>query len=109
VTVSYGEWHTLTVKPNPDHADHPDEPALLYELEHPESCPRGMVEWDVSVLVYDCWEAGQVAQFGDYPDMVGLPTEPGQYRMRCWGEWSGSIFDEADGGVEYEEEPAEEK
>ncbi|MCM6777895.1 hypothetical protein NDR87_31645 [Nocardia sp. CDC159] len=103
--ASYGEWHTLTIKI--DGEDEDGQPALDYKLDHPESCQRIPVEGWADMHQFDCHEAELVAEFEDYPDDIGLPTEPGSYRIRGWatpGNWAGANYVEPAAGVEVGEE-----
>lgn len=108
VTESHGEWHTLTVEM--DSEDDDGNPAPSYDLAHPESClpPAGP---DADFYMYQCWVDDLVGEFNDHPDLIGLPTAPGVYRVRASGTsggWSGCYYIEPDSWIEAESQPAEE-
>ncbi|WP_280320092.1 hypothetical protein [Nocardia wallacei] len=103
MTTSYGEWHTLTVEL--DSEDDDGNPAPGYALDHPDSCPPPAGP-DNEFYMYQCWVDDLVGEFADQPGIVGLPTEPGVYRIRAWGtsgDWVGSHYIEPDSGVEVDE------
>ncbi|MGV9836662.1 hypothetical protein ACWDUL_21075 [Nocardia niigatensis] len=95
ITTTYSEWHTLTVEF--DGEDDDGKPLPLYSLDHPASCRTPESDPD------ECWLAAEiVAEFADFPHLVGLPTEPGSYRIRAWGtsgDWAGPHYIEPDCGV----------
>ena len=105
MTISYGDWHTLTV--SEDGEDGTEKPLLDMDLEHTPDCtPLGPDGEPVGGWFYRCAVDMWLYEFGDWP------TRPGRYRVRAWSTprgWAGSEPVDADGGVEYDEEPAEEK
>ncbi|WP_280185417.1 MULTISPECIES: hypothetical protein [Nocardia] len=101
-STTYSDWHTLTVEPD---GEDDGKPVMGYTLTHPDSCPPP--DPTDQFPAYDCWLADQVGEFSDYPDTIGLPTQPGVYRVRGWatpGDWAGDHYIEPDGGIEVDEQ-----
>lgn len=112
MTIKWDPWHTLTVTAVPvpvpvpavpvpvpgtadaENPDDPDDVELVFALEHPEPHGNG------------CPEHCMTQQEIDQGSAHGLPTEPGVYRIRAWGEyWPATLAGDAaefDGGVEAE-------
>jgi hypothetical protein len=87
-----GDIHTLTVHSVtlPEPGDLFSDGELDYDIGHPSSCEEVAEEWNGGVTVMQ-WTCDVAATAGD----VGLPfslrysgtpvTQPGKYRIRCWG------------------------
>lgn len=93
MTTTHGEWHTLTVEQEDDGPD--------YSLTHPDDCPLDQVAF------YDCWLDGLIGEFHDVPDLIGLPTTPGVYRVRARafsGKWAGPSCIEPKEDIELDEQ-----
>lgn len=109
VTTTYSDWHTLTIEPDGENDD--GSPLMDYTLAHPDSCAHHSEPEDAAGLpefvpAYECWLAELVGEFSDCPDYIGLPTEPGTYRLRAWGtagDWSGPHYIEPDSGIDISE------
>jgi hypothetical protein len=89
-------WHTVTVTAVTVPAKSPefeDDVELRFDVVHPEPHENGCPE--------NCMTQHEIYEQAD-----GLPTEPGVYRVRAWGEyWPATLAGdpaEFDGGAEVE-------
>lgn len=104
MSTSYSEWHTLTI--GFDGEDEHGNQLLDQTLDHPDSCPPPAspdTEWSM----YRCWIDEMVGEFTNWPSLIGLPTEPGVYRIRAWATppgWAGSNPIDPDSGLEVDED-----
>lgn len=96
MTIQWDPWHTVTVTGTVNYEVGPDEDPdydLEFEVAHPEPHENGCPE--------NCMTQQEIDQGAD-----GLPTEPGTYRIRAWGEhWPATMAGdpaEFDGGIEVE-------
>ncbi|MFD3426111.1 hypothetical protein [Nocardia fluminea] len=106
--TTYGEWHTVTVLV--DGENEGGTPCLHYELAHVDSCappapPEPPAIWPDARchLEHIIWESSA------YPDLYGIPTEAGTYRIRAWyspAEWGGSYCSDPEDGIEIDDEEA---
>lgn len=92
-------WHTVTVSAvtiaGTGNDEYADDVETKYEVVHPEPHENG------------CPERCMTQQEIDQGGADGLPTEPGVYRIRAWGEyWPATMCGdpaEFDGGIEVEQ------
>lgn len=97
MTIQWDPWHAVTVtgtvivEADPEFED---DVELRFDVTHPEPHENG------------CPEHCMTQQEIDQGTAHGLPTEPGAYRIRAWGEyWPATLAGdpaEFDGGVEVE-------
>ena len=99
MSVTYGEWHTVTVTVDGENED--GSPCLHYDLAHVDGCdPPPM--WN-ELPPARCHLDHLIGEYASEPDEYGIPTEPGTYRMRAWsepGHWYGSHWEDPDEGVD---------
>ncbi|MFC9874836.1 hypothetical protein [Nocardia salmonicida] len=100
---NYDAWHTLTVEH--DGEDEDGAPMLDFTLDHPD-CPPGEPLYTdgpfVMVRGPRCHLGQIIDEWGHMPDEYGIPTEPGEYRLRAWF-WPGDGYvSEPDEGIEVE-------
>lgn len=93
MTIHWDPWHTVTVTAitNAENTVDYEDCEFVFEVEHPEPHENGCPD--------DCMTQQEIdGQFAE-----GLPTEPGTYQIRAWGEyWPANQVCQADfdGGVE---------
>lgn len=110
MTITYSEWHTLTV--TLDGENHDGTPYLDYDLAHAESCPPATAPDPDSHHWPDprCYLEHFIREWADeHAEDYGIPTKPGTYRARIWyqpGYWSGSYYCEPEDGIEIDEDQA---
>lgn len=100
MTITYTEWHTVTVQADGENED--GTPCLDYELAHVDSCsppaPWNELPQARCHLEHLIWELAS-----DHAEDYGIPTAPGTYRMRAWsepGHWYGPHWEDPDEGFE---------
>lgn len=96
MTVTWDPWHTVTVTAVTS-VESDEDHDLVWDVTHPEPHQNG------------CPKQCMTQQAIDEQADTDLPTEPGVYRIRAWGDYTpaGLAVDEDwDGGIEVETDVA---
>lgn len=95
MTIHWDPWHTVTVTEAvvlEGDAKNEDDVEIRYDVTHPEPHENG------------CPQHCMTQQEIDQGSAEELPTEPGVYEIRAWGEyWPATLAGdpaEFDGGIE---------